>query len=87
MHRDLKPQNIMFADTNSTTLNNLKIIDFGLGQFISDKKYMYVHVGTPGYVAPEILANESENHTYSEVCDIFSIGVIFHILLTGKSVF
>lgn len=48
---------------------------------------MYVHVGTPGYVAPEILANESESHTYTELCDIFSAGVIFHILLTGKSVF
>ncbi|KRX08645.1 Protein kinase-like domain [Pseudocohnilembus persalinus] len=87
MHRDLKPQNIMFADTNSTTMNNLKIIDFGLAQFTSAKRYMYVHVGTPGYVAPEILANESESHTYTELCDIFSAGVIFHILLTGKSVF
>jgi calcium-dependent protein kinase len=41
-------------------------------------------VGTPGYVAPEILANESEKHLYSEKCDLFSVGVIFHLLLTGK---
>ncbi len=39
-----------------------------------------MHVGTPGYVAPEILSNESENHRYTEKCDLFSTGVIFHIL-------
>lgn len=39
--------------------NSLKIIDFGLAQFVNEDKYIYVHVGTPGFVAPEILANES----------------------------
>ena len=87
MHRDLKPQNIMFADKNQATLNVLKIIDFGLAERIEAKKFFYAHVGTPGYVAPEILAVESEDHTYSEKCDIFSAGVIFHMLLTGKQVF
>ncbi|KAL4445086.1 hypothetical protein ABPG74_018814 [Tetrahymena malaccensis] len=87
MHRDLKPQNIMFANNDSSSLSNLKIIDFGLAQFINDPNYIYVHVGTPGYVAPEILANESEKHRYTEKCDLFSIGVVFHILLTGRSVF
>ena len=70
----------MFADKNPTTLNHLKIIDFGLAQEVKAKKYFYTHVGTPGYVAPEILSNESEEHTYTEKCDIFSIGIIFHIL-------
>lgn len=46
-----------------------------------------MHVGTPGFVAPEILANESENHRYGPKCDLFSVGIIFHILLTGKQVF
>ncbi|EGR29001.1 protein kinase domain protein [Ichthyophthirius multifiliis] len=87
MHRDLKPQNIMFQNEDNTSLNDLKIIDFGLAQFTKDTHFIYVHVGTPGYVAPEILANQSENHRYSEQCDLFSIGVILHILLTGKSVF
>ena len=58
----------------------MKLIDFGLAQFVDSKKYIYIHVGTPGYVAPEILANESENHRYDEKCDLFSIGVIFHTL-------
>lgn len=55
MHRDIKPSNIMFADKNMTTLNLIKIIDFGLAEYVSSKKYIYTHVGTPGYVAPEIL--------------------------------
>ncbi len=80
MHRDLKPQNIMFGTEDSVGMSQLKIIDFGLAQFVDDNNYIYVHVGTPGYVAPEILANESESNRYNEKCDIFSIGVIFHIL-------
>ncbi|EGR32017.1 hypothetical protein IMG5_098530 [Ichthyophthirius multifiliis] len=87
MHRDLKPQNIMFKNTSYQQLNNLKIIDFGLAQINDGQKYIYVHVGTPGFVAPEILSNESEDHRYDEKCDIFSVGVILYILLTGKSIF
>ena len=47
---------------------------------MNDPHYIYTHVGTPGYVAPEILANESEDHRYTEKCDLFSIGVVLHIL-------
>ncbi|EGR28049.1 protein kinase domain protein [Ichthyophthirius multifiliis] len=85
MHRDLKPQNIMFANDNSSSLNDLKIIDFGLSQFYNDPHYIYIHVGTPGFVAPEILSNESDQHRYTEKCDLFSIGVIFHILKNSIS--
>lgn len=73
----------------STTANYraLKIIDFGLAQYYNDPHFIFVHVGTPGYVAPEILSNEKDTHRYKEKCDIFSLGVIFHLLLTGKQVF
>lgn len=70
----------MFANNDPNSSSNLKIIDFGLAQFIEDPHYIYVHVGTPGYVAPEILSNESDKHRYNEKCDLFSIGVVFHIL-------
>lgn len=70
----------MFSLSQSGVLSQLKIIDFGLAQFINSKKYIYVHAGTPGFVAPEILANESEDHRYTEKCDLFSVGVIFHML-------
>jgi len=58
------------------------IIDFGLAEYISSTKYIYTRCGTPGYVAPEVLKIKSTDavQTYTEACDIFSIGVIFHIL-------
>lgn len=70
----------MFTHTDPNVLSDVKLIDFGLAQFVAEDKYIYVHVGTPGYVAPEILANESDTHRYDEKCDLFSIGVIFHTL-------
>lgn len=74
----------MFADKNEYTLNSLKIIDFGFAERVDSKKFFYSHVGTPGYVAPEIFTLGSNDHIYNEKCDIFSAGVIFHMLLTGK---
>lgn len=70
----------MFSSLETSSEQSLIIIDFGLAQFTRMEKYIYVHVGTPGFVAPEILANESETHRYNEKCDIFSVGAVFHIL-------
>jgi calcium-dependent protein kinase len=52
MHRDLKPDNIMFSSNNDFT--SLKIIDLGLAQRVGEP-YIYPKCGTPGFVAPEIL--------------------------------
>jgi calcium-dependent protein kinase len=46
-----------------------------------------VRCGTPGYVAPEIINIKDMRTKYSPSCDIFSLGLIFHLLLFGKSVF
>lgn len=70
----------MFTHSQANVLCDVKLIDFGLAQFVNSNRYIYVHVGTPGYVAPEILSNESDMHRYNEKCDLFSIGVIFHTL-------
>ena len=70
----------MFANNNTHILNHLKIIDFGLAQFIDDSKYIIIHAGTPGYVAPEILKDKNDNNRYDDKCDLFGAGVIFHIL-------
>ena len=43
--------------------------------------------GTPGFVAPEVVNCKDPNAKYSPVCDIFSLGLIFYILLTGKPAF
>jgi serine/threonine protein kinase len=43
--------------------------------------------GTPGYVAPEVINLKDTKSKYKPICDIFSLGLIFHILLFGKSIF
>jgi serine/threonine protein kinase len=70
MHRDLKPENVLF----NRTILNLKVIDFGL----ATKPPASNKCGTPGYVAPEVLMQNSYGITYDEKVDIFSIGVIFY---------
>jgi calcium/calmodulin-dependent protein kinase I len=58
------------------------IVDFGLAEYTSSQRYLYTRCGTPGYVAPEVLKIKSSDpiQTYTAACDIFSLGVIFHIL-------
>lgn len=48
---------------------------------------MFVRCGTPGYVAPEVVNLKDLKAKYSEVCDLFSAGVIFHMLALRKSPF
>lgn len=83
MHRDLKPENIILRGAESL---ECVIADFGLATKVDQENYIFTRCGTPGYVAPEI-ANLRDKSKYGPVCDIFSLGVIFHILLLGKSPF
>ena len=48
---------------------------------------MFVRCGTPGFVAPEVVNIKNLKSTYDPVCDIYSLGLIFHILLVGRSPF
>ena len=79
VHRDLKPENFLFSSKDESTAV-IKIIDFGLSRHDHDVKQgiMNTKVGTPYYVAPEVL-----NREYTKSCDIWSIGVITYILLCG----
>lgn len=83
MHRDLKPENIMLRDSYSMSP---VIVDFGLATDVDLEKYLFFRCGTPGYVAPEIIELNESKHIEPK-CDIFSAGVIFHIMLTRKAVF
>ncbi len=85
IHRDLKPDNILLRNSNSIT--ELLIADFGLATVLDFHSQMFKRCGTPGYVAPEILAYKDGNTFYNTKCDIFSLGVIFFVLLTGKKLF
>jgi serine/threonine protein kinase len=84
MHRDIKPQNILLKDKRKIT--DIRIIDFGLAAAKSDKKLIYKRCGTPGFVGPEILEEKGEIQI-TEKCDVFSVGVLFYILLCGKAPF
>ncbi|XP_061568208.1 myosin light chain kinase, smooth muscle isoform X2 [Cololabis saira] len=80
IHLDLKPENIVCVDTTGTSV---KIIDFGLASKLDDRTPLKVMHGTPEFVAPEVI-------NYEPVClatDMWSIGVISYILLSGESPF
>ncbi|CAD8087488.1 unnamed protein product [Paramecium sonneborni] len=80
MHRDLKPENILLKDKSENF--DLKIADFGLASY-TEADLLIRRCGTPGYVAPEIL----EDKKYNEKVDVFSVGIIFYILLSGQAPF
>ena len=77
VHRDLKPENIMLDSTkNSNPI--IKLIDWGGARYFSKNKKMSTIKGTPYYIAPEVI-----KEVYDEKCDIWSLGVIFYVLLCG----
>uniref|UniRef100_A0A8C6T2Y5 Myosin, light chain kinase 5 n=1 Tax=Neogobius melanostomus TaxID=47308 RepID=A0A8C6T2Y5_9GOBI len=80
LHLDLKPENIVCVDTSGT---EIKIIDFGLASRFDDSVPLKVMHGTPEFVAPEVINYEQ----VSPATDMWSIGVICYILLSGESPF
>ncbi|KAI4876224.1 hypothetical protein NFI96_017959 [Prochilodus magdalenae] len=81
-HFDLKPENIMLSDKRAPN-PDIKIIDFGMAHcFIQGEEYKSMG-GTPQYIAPEIINFEP----LSTAADMWSIGVITYILLSGLSPF
>ena len=67
--------------------DSLIIADFGLATCVDTIPYLYARCGTPGYVAPEVINVRDLSKGYSSVCDMYSVGLIFHLLLTGKAAF
>ena len=78
LHRDLKPENVLVV-TSKTHLLNLKLIDFSMAATTG-----YQIAGTPPYQSPEQTFRNSE---LTPASDIFSAGVIFYELLTGRPPF
>lgn len=74
VHRDIKPENIMIGRDGE-----LKFIDFGLSKKFSGKgNLMKTVVGTPFYMAPEVI-----DGPYNHKCDIWSLGVLMYVILSG----
>lgn len=66
----------------SKTKSNIKVIDFGTSSKFDPNKKMKQTFGTAYYIAPEVLTSH-----YNEKCDVWSIGVILYILLSGRPPF
>ena len=79
-HRDLKPENILFDSMKKNA--EIKLIDFGLSRKYDKEQKMHSILGTPYYVAPEVLKGE-----YDEKCDIWSIGAMTYLMLCGEPPF
>jgi serine/threonine protein kinase len=81
IHRDLKLGNLFIAKNL-----NMKIGDFGLAANIKhDGERKRTICGTPNYIAPEVLFDTENGHSYE--VDIWSLGVIMYTLIVGKPPF
>nr|XP_043627075.1 calcium-dependent protein kinase 26 [Erigeron canadensis] len=76
MHRDLKPENFLLVNRDDDF--SLKAIDFGLSVFFKPGQIFTDVVGSPYYVAPEVLLKH-----YGPEADVWTAGVILYILLSG----
>ena len=77
---DIKPENVMCQTSKST---NIKIIDFGLATKLDPNELVKISTGTAEFAAPEIVEREPVGF----YTDMWSIGVLAYVLLSGLSPF
>ncbi len=82
IHRDIKPENIMITNREKNGCLQVKLIDFGTAKIFEKGQEENRYVGSSYYMAPEIIKRK-----YDEKCDLWSIGVVLYILLTGRPPF
>ena len=76
VHRDIKTENVLLCKNKQFA----KLIDFGFSEFCSQKhKYLTRTMGTPYYLAPEVTRGK-----YDKRCDLWSVGVMVFLLLSGQ---
>lgn len=80
LHLDMKPENVLCT---TRTGNRIKLIDFGLARFYEPDKKLQVLFGTPEFVAPEVVNFDKVSYQ----TDMWSVGVICYVLLSGLSPF
>uniref|UniRef100_H2ZEW3 Uncharacterized protein n=1 Tax=Ciona savignyi TaxID=51511 RepID=H2ZEW3_CIOSA len=77
VHCDLKPENVLLSSDDA--FPQLKLCDFGFARIIGQKSFRRSVVGTPAYLAPEVLRKEC----YNRSLDMWSVGVIIYVSLSG----
>ncbi|XP_013409861.1 serine/threonine-protein kinase D3 isoform X3 [Lingula anatina] len=77
VHCDLKPENVLLS--SETPFPQVKLCDFGFARIIGEKSFRRSVVGTPAYLAPEVLKSKG----YNRSLDMWSVGVIIYVSLSG----
>ncbi|KAI4468768.1 protein kinase c mu [Holotrichia oblita] len=77
VHCDLKPENVLLS--SNAEYPQVKLCDFGFARIIGEKSFRRSVVGTPAYLAPEVLRNKG----YNRSLDMWSVGVIVYVSLSG----
>jgi serine/threonine protein kinase len=88
VHRDLKPENILLQSRDSDV--DIQLTDFGLAKSVTGSDCLKTFCGTPLYFAPEILQRRNTvmgRGRYNKQADMWSLGVILYILLSGSQPF
>ncbi|XP_056021633.1 serine/threonine-protein kinase D1-like isoform X16 [Ostrea edulis] len=77
VHCDLKPENVLLS--SETAFPQVKLCDFGFARIIGEKSFRRSVVGTPAYLAPEVLKSKG----YNRSLDMWSVGVVIYVSLSG----
>ncbi|XP_054603453.2 protein kinase D4 isoform X1 [Nothobranchius furzeri] len=76
-HCDLKPENVLLASPDP--FPQVKLCDFGFARIIGEKSFRRSVVGTPAYLAPEVISSNG----YNRSLDMWSVGVVMYVSLSG----
>uniref|UniRef100_A0A4W5RSX9 Protein kinase D4 n=1 Tax=Hucho hucho TaxID=62062 RepID=A0A4W5RSX9_9TELE len=76
-HCDLKPENVLVATPDP--FPQVKLCDFGFARIIGEKSFRRSVVGTPAYLAPEVISI----HGYNRSLDMWAVGVVLYVSLSG----
>jgi len=84
VHRDIKPENLLLSSKQDDAC--VKIADFGFSKESGDDQDLYETLGTPPYMAPEIVIIRNEDYEgpgYGRPVDIWALGICLYVLLSG----